>query len=353
MTYDALPHRFAGRTAIADLRAAHESLEAGARVGRELSPGRSRDGAARAGQARVPRSRRPLGPAAAAGRGRRARRGAVRARSPASRSATSSASRARPSRTRRGELSLRLTGFELLAPNRQPLPDTWPRPVRRRGALPPALPRPAGERPRARELFAVRARVISAFRRFLDDARLPRGRDAGAAAALRRRAGAAVHDAPQRARPRPLPAHRHRAVPEAAHRRRARAGLRDRQGLPQRGRLVQAQPRVHDARDVRGVRRLRGRHAHDRGDGCLRRPGGARHHRGGVEGRDDRPEAALAPAAPRRRAHRAPRLRSVRRPAGRAGTARPRSTRRASRRAPTRPGRSWSTTRCRTSSSRT
>ena len=33
MTYDALPHRFAGRTAIADLRAAHESLEAGAESG--------------------------------------------------------------------------------------------------------------------------------------------------------------------------------------------------------------------------------------------------------------------------------------------------------------------------------
>ena len=33
-----------------------------------------------------------------------------------------------------------------------------------------------------------------------------------------------------------LPAHRHRAVPQAAHRRRARAGLRARQGLPQRGR---------------------------------------------------------------------------------------------------------------------
>ncbi len=33
MTYDALPHRFAGRTAISDLRAAHEDLEAGAESG--------------------------------------------------------------------------------------------------------------------------------------------------------------------------------------------------------------------------------------------------------------------------------------------------------------------------------
>ena len=69
--------------------------------------------------------------------------------------------------------------------------------------------------------------------------------------------GAPVHDALQRARPRPLPAHRHRALPQAADRRRPRAGLRDRQGLPQRGPLAQAQPRVHDARVVRGVRGLR------------------------------------------------------------------------------------------------
>ena len=40
-------------------------------------------------------------------------------------------------------------------------------------------------------------------------------------------------------------------------RRRDRARLRARQGLPQRGHLVQAQPRVHDARVVRGLRRLR------------------------------------------------------------------------------------------------
>ena len=46
----------------------------------------------------------------------------------------------------------------------------------------------------------------------------------------------------QRARPGPLPAHRDRALPEAPDRRRPRARLRDRQGLPQRGRLVQAQP---------------------------------------------------------------------------------------------------------------
>ena len=97
---------------------------------------------------------------------------------------------------------------------------------------------------------------------------LRRGRDAGAAAALRRRLRAAVRDAPQRARPDALPADRDRALPQAADRRRARARLRDRQGLPQRGRLLQAQPRVHDARVVRGLRRLP---RHDGPDGAARR----------------------------------------------------------------------------------
>ena len=59
-------------------------------------------------------------------------------------------------------------------------------------------------------------------------ARLPRGRDAGDAADRRRRRGAAVRHAPQRARHGPLPAHRAGALPEAPGRRRLRAGLRDR-----------------------------------------------------------------------------------------------------------------------------
>ena len=76
--------------------------------------------------------------------------------------------------------------------------------------------------PEARELF---------LKRGADDRRDPplarrrglrRGRDAGAAAALRRRAGAPVHHPPQRPRPRPLPADRDRALPEALHRRRHR-----------------------------------------------------------------------------------------------------------------------------------
>ena len=130
-----------------------------------------------------------------------------------------------------------------------------PRPRGRRDPLPPPRARPDGQRGGARAVHPALAggrRDPPLARR----ARLPRGRDAGAAAALRRRAGAPVHHPPQRARPRPLPADRHRALPQAADRRRPRARLRARQGLPQRGRLAQAQPRVHDARVVRGLRRL-------------------------------------------------------------------------------------------------
>ena len=93
---------------------------------------------------------------------------------------------------------------------------------------------------------------------------LPRGGDADPAAALRRRGGAAVRDAPQRARHAALPPHRGRAVPQAAARGRARAGLRDRPRLPERGNGPDPQSRVHDARVVPGLRRL---HRHDGADG--------------------------------------------------------------------------------------
>ena len=116
-----------------------------------------------------------------------------------------------------------------------------------------------------RDLFVARARIIAAIRGALDDDGLRRARDAGAAADLRRRAGAPVHDLPQRARPHALSADRDRALPQARDRRRSRARLRARQGLPQRGPLAEAQPRVHDGRVVRGLRRLRGRSEAPRG----------------------------------------------------------------------------------------
>ena len=197
-----------------------------------------------------------------------------------------------PGRARRGEPSLLADDGRGALAQHAAAARHVPRAHRRRAPLPQALPRPARQRGDAR-----RFRPPLAHRQ--RGARLPRprglrrGRDAGAAAALRRRLRAPVRDAPQRARARPLPPHRDRALPEAADRRRPRARVRARQGLPQRGRLVQAQPRVHDARVVRGVRRLP---RHDGADRDARRDGGAggaRHDGGAVPRPRARPEGAL------------------------------------------------------------
>ena len=160
-------------------------------------------------------------------------------------------------RSRRGELSLRVDALRRCSPRPAPAARQVPRPHRRRDALPPPRARPDRQRGDRASCSSPRAKVDHRDPPLPRRARLRRGRDAGAAAALRRRAGAAVHHPPQRARPRLLPADRDRALPQAADRRRPRARLRARQGLPQRGRLAQAQPRVHDARVVRGLRRLR------------------------------------------------------------------------------------------------
>ena len=175
-----------------------------------------------------------------------------------------------------------------------------PRPGRRRGALPAALRRPDGQPRRARRRAAARAHDRVAGGAYLDGGGIHRGRDADPAAALRRRERAPVHDAPQRARPHVLPARRHRAVSQAADRGRARARLRARQGLPQRGRLVQAQPRVHDGRVVRGLRRLRRRHAAHRGVRRRERARRARHDRDHARRARGRHGAALAAQAARR-----------------------------------------------------
>ena len=101
-----------------------------------------------------------------------------------------------------------------------------------------------------------------------------------------------VRHAPQRARHAPLHADRARALPEAPRRGRARARLRDRPLLPQRGHQHAAQPRVHDARVLPGVRDVR------RPDG-LHRGAAARHRRAprrGDAGRARRVEGARGPS---------------------------------------------------------
>ena len=192
-----------------------------------------------------------------------------------------------------GELSLAIDHWRLLAKSLRPPPDKFhgledvETRYRRR-----ELDLIANEE--SRRIFAIRARDDRRGPPLARRARLRRGRDAGPAAALRRRPGAALHHPPQRARPRLLPADRDRALPQAAGRRRHRPRLRARQGLPQRGRLAQAQPRVHDARVVRGLRRLREDRARPRAAGRRGRRAGARHDQGRARRGRDRPRAALA-----------------------------------------------------------
>ena len=160
------------------------------------------------------------------------------------------------------------------------------RPHRHRDPVPPALSR-SHRQPR----LAPRVRDAEPHHRgdprVHDGARLSRGRDADDAADRRRRAGAAVHDASQHARHGSLPAHRARAVPQAADRRRHRAGLRDQPQLPERGHLDAAQPRVHDDGVLRGLRRLPGADDDDRGDDRDGGAAGDRHRSGHVRRASD------------------------------------------------------------------
>ena len=224
--------------------------------------------------------------------------GTARRRSSTSSTAAAGSSSTRAPTCSASELARALTGLDLgdfIGVDGTAFADPPRRALAARRRLDAAGEEPApaaGQVPRARghraPLPPPRARpdrqprgpgAVSQARR--DDRRGPRvarlrglrrGRDAGPAAALRRRAGAAVHHPPQRPRPRPLPADRDRALPQAPDRRRDRARLRARQGLPQRGDLVQAQPRVHDARVVRGLRRLRRRRRAAREPGRRGRP---------------------------------------------------------------------------------
>ena len=112
--------------------------------------------AARHGQARLPRPRRP----------QRAHPAAL----PAARTGEVDVhlgdvvgAIGKPTKSRRGEPSLIVDELVLLSRIRSPLPGHVPRPDRHRAALPAPLPRPADERGDARD-FLLRAQMVRAIR---------------------------------------------------------------------------------------------------------------------------------------------------------------------------------------------
>ena len=126
-------------------------------------------------------------------------------------------------RTRAGELSVDVDDLVLLAKALRPLPEKWHGltdvETRYRQRYVDLI-----ANPESRRGLRVRVAIVARHPPLPRRARLPRGRDADDAADRRRRRGAAVRHPPQRARPRPLPAHRARAVPQAPPRRRLRRG---------------------------------------------------------------------------------------------------------------------------------
>ena len=124
-------------------------------------------------------------------------------------------------RTKTNELTIWASRLHFLAKCLLPLPEKWHGlsdvEIRYRQRYLDLIVNPD-----SRRVFETRGRIVAAIRAFLTGARLSRGRDADDAANGRRRARAAVHDASQRARHRPVPAHRAGTLPQAADSRRLR-----------------------------------------------------------------------------------------------------------------------------------
>ena len=175
--------------------------------------------------------------------------------------------------------------------------------------------------PGVREVFRLRRPADPGGAGVPGRPRVPGGRDARHAVPGRGRDGAPLRDAPQRARHPALPPHRAGAPSEAPGRGRRGPRLRDRPDLPERGRLDPAQPRVHHARVLSGVRRLRGPDGADRVPVRGAGPEAHRRARAHLSGRADRPDPALAATPLPGRGGRGDRARAVRarRPGARPG----------------------------------
>ena len=168
--------------------------------------------------------------------------------STSSTAATSSAWPARVMRTRKGELSRAGEGAHLPVQGPPAAAREVARPVRRRDRATASATSTSWRTPTCAARSWRAAPMVAEIRRFLDERGYVEVETPMMQPDRRRRRGAALRHPPQRARHGPLPAHRPRAVPEAPGGGRAGAGLRDQPQLPQRGDLVDAQPRVHDAR---------------------------------------------------------------------------------------------------------
>ena len=118
------------------------------------------------------------------------------------------------------------------------------------------------------ERFLRRTKIVQSIRNTLCRPRVRRDRRADAARDRRRGGRPAVYDPSQRPGYRPLPANRLGVAPEAAVGGRHRAGLRVGPRLSQRGHRRPAQPRVHHARSLPGLRQLRDDDGSDRGRDC-------------------------------------------------------------------------------------
>ena len=162
-------------------------------------------------------------------------------------------------RTRRGELSVKVASWELFAHARRGFGDKW------HGVNDPDIRYRQREldlwaNEGVRDIFLLRSKVVASIRRRLDAAGFVEVETPVLHPVAGGAHGAAVRHPLQRPAHRRVPAHRDRALPEAVRGRRARARLRDRADLPQRGALAASQPGVHDARALPGLRRL---HRHD------------------------------------------------------------------------------------------
>ena len=198
-------------------------------------------------------------------------------------------------KTRTGELSLKVTSLRLLAKALRPLPEKFhglsDQEQRYRQRYVDLITNPA-----SREVFKRRSQIVQAMREFFVgrgylEVETPMMHSIPGGAAARPFA-----HAPQRARHGALPAHRAGALSEEARRRRHGEGVRDQPELPQRRHLDAAQPRVHDARVLRGLSGLPvpdGPHRDPDPGGRAESPRHALHH---LPGRSDRPLEALRPA---------------------------------------------------------